>query len=110
MIHSFLLMTGAPAEGGQQGNPMITLGFFAMIFLVFYFLIIRPQQKRQKEHQGMLKEIQNGDRVITTGGLIGNVVGMKEDNGVEILVLKIAENTKVEISRGSVANVIAKNV
>jgi preprotein translocase subunit YajC len=110
MFQSFLLMTGAPAEGGQQGNPMITLGFFALIFLVFYFLIIRPQQKRQKEHQAMLKEVQNGDRVMTTGGLIGNVVGSKEENGVEVLVIKIAENTKVEVSRGSVSTVIAKNV
>ena len=110
MFNIFLLMTGAPAEGGQQSNPMITLGFFAMIFLVFYFLIIRPQQKRQKEHQAMLKSVKSGDRVLTTGGLIGNVMGNKEENGVEILVLKIAENTKVEVSRGSIASVIAKNV
>ncbi len=110
MLTGLILMTGAPAEGGQQGNPLMTLGFFALIFLVFFFLIIRPQQKRQKEHQSMLGSVQNGDRIMTTGGLIGNVMGTKEEDGLEILVLKIAENTKVEVSRTSVAHVVKKNV
>jgi len=109
MLASFILMTGAPAEGGQQGNPLMTIGFFALIFMVFFFLIIRPQQKKQKEHQKMLQSVQNGDRIMTTGGLIGNIMGTKEEEGLDILVLKIAENTKVEVSRTSVAHVITKN-
>lgn len=110
MTNLLMWMTGgAPAEGGGQGSSMMMLLSFAAIFLIFYLLIIRPQQKRQKEHQKMLGEIQNGDRIMTTGGLIGNVVGTKEVEGAQILVLKIAENTKVEVSRGHVQQVLLKN-
>ena len=111
MIGLMILMTGGPApEGGRGGgSPLPMLFFFAPIFLIFYGLIIRPQQKRQKEHQKMLESVQNGDRIMTSGGLIGNVVGTKEVDGAQILVLKIAENTKVEVSRGHVAQVLVKS-
>ncbi len=110
MLIPMPLMTGAPPpEGGQGGSPFPMLLAFALIFLIFYMLIIRPQQKRQKEHQKMLDAVQNGDRVMTSGGLIGNVVGTKEIDGAQILVLKIAENTKVEVSRGHIQQVLAKN-
>ena len=81
---------------------------FVLIFLIFYLLIIRPQQKRQREHQRMLLEIKTGDRVMTAGGLIGNVVGIKDEDGFSILVLKIGENTKVEVSRTHVQQVVLK--
>jgi len=81
---------------------------FVLIFLIFYLLIVRPQQKRQREHQRMLTEIKNGDRVVTTGGLIGNVIGSKDEEGVSILVIKIAENTKVEVSRSHIQQVLVK--
>ncbi|MCK4304268.1 MAG: preprotein translocase subunit YajC [Candidatus Eisenbacteria sp.] len=110
MLNWIILMSGAPpGEGGQQGNPLTMLVPFVLIFVIFYLLIIRPQQKRQKSHQQMLDSVKNGDRVITTGGLIGNVVGIKEEDGVKVLVLKIAEDTKVEISRGHLQQIILKN-
>ena len=110
MTNLLMWMTGgAPAEGGGQGSSAMMLLSFAAIFLIFYLLIIRPQQKRQKAHQKMLNDVQNGDRIMTTGGLIGNIVGTKEADGSQILVLKIAENTKVEVSRGHVQQVLLKN-
>jgi preprotein translocase subunit YajC len=101
--------SASPPPGGAQGSsPLPMLLMFGLIFVIFYLLIIRPQQKRQREHQKMLDDVQNGDRIMTAGGLIGQVVGTKEADGVRILVLKIAENTKVEVSRGHIAQVIQK--
>ena len=111
MLSWIILMTGgAPAgEGGSGGSPLTMLVAFALIFAIFYLLIIRPQQKRQREHQKMLEAVGNGDRIITSGGLIGNIVGTKEADGVQVLVLKIADNTKVEVSRAHVHQVLVKS-
>jgi preprotein translocase subunit YajC len=109
MLGTILWMGGGGAAGGgQQGSPFTMLIMFVLIFVIFYLLIIRPQQKRQREHQRMLNEVKNGDRVVTTGGLIGNVVGTKDEGGVSILVLKIADDTKVEVSRSHVQQVLVK--
>lgn len=86
----------APA-GGSMGGMLLAFG---LMFAVMYFLIIRPQQKRQKEHQKMLDAVKKGDRVITSGGLHGVVKDVREDT----LLVKIAENTVVELSRGAVAS------
>jgi len=85
------------APGGSMGGMLLTFG---LMFAVMYFLIIRPQQKRQKEHQKMLDAVKKGDRVITNGGLHGVVKDVRED----VLLVKIAENTVVELSRGAVAS------
>ena len=77
---------------------------FLLMFLILYFLLIRPQQKRQKKHQVMLDELKNGDRVVTSGGLIGTVSGLKAD----VVVVKIADNVKVEVQRGSICKVLGK--
>ncbi len=85
--------TGAPSW-----SPMLLMvGMFA----VLYFFMIRPQQKRAKEHQAMLKTLSKGDRVLTTGGIFGSVIGVKDD----VVVLSIAEGCKVEVS---IQNVTAK--
>jgi preprotein translocase subunit YajC len=89
-------------EGG--GSPLSGLWMIALIFVIFYFLLIRPQQKKQKQHQNMLESVKKGDRVVTSGGLYGTVVGVK--NGV--IVLKIADEVKVEIAKGSIANIMSK--
>jgi len=100
--------SASPPAGGQQGSPLPMLLMFGLIFVIFYVFIIRPQQKRQRDHQKMLDSVDTGDRVMTSGGLIGQVMGTKEADGVRILVLKIAENTKVEVSRGHIQQVIQK--
>jgi preprotein translocase subunit YajC len=80
------------------------LGFAPLIFIfaIFYFLLILPQQRKQKKWQQMLGELKNGDRVVTTGGLRGTIVALRED----YLHLRVPpDNLRVEVSRGSIASV-----
>jgi preprotein translocase subunit YajC len=104
-----LLMTGTAPSGGQQSNPFLVMLPMVAVFAIFWLLIIRPQQKRQREHQKMLEAIKNGDEVMTAGGLIGTVVGTRDTDGARIVVIKIAENTKVEVARTHVQQVLTKN-
>lgn len=106
-MYSFLLLMGASGTGGGQGgNPI--LGFLPLILIVFvmYFLMIRPQAKRQKEHKAMVQQLQKGDKILTSGGIVGTVAGIKEKES--LLIVKIADNVKVELSRNSVAQVFKK--
>jgi preprotein translocase subunit YajC len=92
--------TGTAAGGGggllSLSNPMWML--FAM-FAVMYFLLIRPQQKKQKEHREMLSNLKKGDRIITSGGLHGRITGITDAT----LTLEIADKVRVKVSRGHVA-------
>ena len=97
----FALSTGG-AEGG--GNPLTMFIPIIMVFIVFYLLLIRPQQKKQKEHQALLSGLSKGDKVITNGGLYGTISDSKE----HVVVLKIAENIKVEVVKSAIATVIEK--
>ncbi len=78
-----------------------TIIMFALIFLIFYFMIMRPQQKRQKERQKMLEALKKGDKIVTGGGIHGTVVGLEE----KTVLVQIADNVKVKLERGSVASV-----
>ncbi len=106
MYHILLLMGGSGSGGGQGGNPL--LGFLPLILIIFvmYFLMIRPQAKRQKEHKAMLEKLDKGDRILTAGGLVGTIAGIKEVEG--LLIVKIADNGKVELSKKSVAQVLKR--
>lgn len=84
---------------GAQPNPIMSFVPIIAIFVIFYFLIIRPQQKQQKDHERMLEALKKGDRVVTTGGLYGVIVGFRG----EALELKIAENVKVLVARSAVS-------
>ena len=88
-------------EGGAiaQFIPLI------LIFAIMYFLLIRPQQKKLKQHQAMVAALRRGDQVVTQGGVIGKVSKVKDDNEVEI---EIAEGVKVRVVRSTIANVISK--
>lgn len=102
-ISPALAQTAAPAPGAMD-----TLGAFLpliLIFVIFYFLIIRPQQKRMKDHKAMLAAIRRGDRIVTNGGIIGSVV--KVSNDTELLV-EIADNVRVKVLRDMVADVASK--
>jgi preprotein translocase subunit YajC len=93
------------ATGGARGPSQMPLLFVILAtFVIFYFILIRPQQKKQKELQKMIEALKKGDRVMTTGGIFGTVVGLKDN----ILVLKIDENTKVEMVKSAVASVVKK--
>jgi preprotein translocase subunit YajC len=90
----------------QQGDGMTGLVSsllpFLLIILVFYFLILRPQQKRQKERQKLLESIKKGDKVITSGGVHGTVEGIEE----KTVLVKIAENTKVKVDRSAITAIV----
>jgi len=74
---------------------------FAFIFIIFYFLLIRPQQKRQKEHQRLLSDLKTGDKVITTSGIHGLIANVKETT----FLVKIADNVKIEVDKNAIASV-----
>ena len=84
------------------GSSLLSLAPLLFIFAIFYFLLIMPQQKKQKKWQAMLSELKNGDRVVTSGGLRGTIICLKDD----ALVLRVPpDNLKLEISRASVVSV-----
>ncbi len=76
-----------------------------LIFAIMYFLLIRPQQKKVKEHQAMVEAVRRGDQVITQGGLIGKVSKVKDDNEIEV---EIATGVKVRVVKSTLSNVISK--
>lgn len=78
---------------------------FILLILVFYFFLIRPQVKRQKEHQAMLQSLKKGDRVVTSGGLIGTIVGVDDEK----VVIKVGdENVKLEVAKGYIAQKLSE--
>jgi len=86
------------------GSGLLGLAPLLFIFAIFYFLLILPQQRKQKKWQAMLGELKTGDRVVTSGGLRGTIMSLKDD----ALVLRVApDNLKIEVSRGSVVSVTA---
>ena len=97
----------AQASGTAPSNPAIAtllmLLQFLPILVIVYFLIIRPQRQRQKETEKMLKAVKKGDRVVTSGGIIGTVVGVDEVKAV----LRIADQVTVEFTKGSIVQVVA---
>jgi preprotein translocase subunit YajC len=94
---------GAAAPAGNPGVAMVVqfLPIIA-IMVIMYFLIIRPQQQKQKQLDSMLKALKKGDRVLTSGGILGTVVGLDEAKAV----LKIADDTKVEFMKSAIVQVI----
>jgi len=95
-------MAYAMGPGGGQGGDMGTLmGFLPMvlIFAVFYFLLIRPQQKKAKDHRALLDNLKKGDAVITQGGIYGKIAAIADQE----VILEIADKVKVRVARGSIA-------
>ena len=86
-----------------QPNLWVNMIPIAAVFVIFYFFLIRPQQKQVKEHQRMLDSVQKGDRILTTGGLYGTVVGLKGPD----LEVRFAENVKLTVARSAVSKVLA---
>jgi preprotein translocase subunit YajC len=95
----------AQAAGGDTSGMLVQLAPLALIFVVFYFFLIRPQQTKAKQQRSMLDALRRGDRVVTGGGLIGTVA--KIVNNDEILI-DLAENVRVRVVRSTIAQVLAK--
>ena len=93
----------AQPQGGNPTDSLIsTLIMFALIIGIFYFMILRPQQKRQKERQKMLEAVKKGDKVVTAGGLHGTVAGLDE----KTVLLQVADNVKMKFDRSAVNTII----
>src|ERR1700749_1874852 len=95
----------APSLFGGGDNMLVSLLPFILIFVIMYFLMFRPQQKRQKQHQEMIKNVRRGDTVITNGGLVGKVTKVIDDEKVEV---ELASDVRVVQLRAMLADVRAK--
>ncbi len=92
-------------QGSNGGGSLVsTLVMFGAIFAIFYFMIIRPQQKRAKEREALLNAIKKGDKVITSGGLHGVIAGIEE----KTILLDLGNNIKVKIERSAVTTVVSE--
>ena len=112
MFFSLLQTAGNGAQGGS-GSMLMTVLPFVLIIAIFYFFIIRPQNKKQKETEKMINALKKGDKVITIGGIHGVVSSTKE----KTVIVKVDDNTKLEFNRSAIATVVtdkpaapAKNV
>lgn len=100
---ALLAVAPRPAEGG--GSMATPLLMMLMIFAVFYFLLIAPARKKQKQHTEMLKNLKNGDKVITNGGIYGTVVGVAE----HVVQLRVADQVKIDISKSAIVEMQASS-
>ena len=97
---------GGPAPSGGSPNPTVSALLqmlqFLPLFVILYFLLIRPQQQQQKKLERMRKELKKGDRVLTTGGIIGTVVGLDDGKAV----LRVADEVKLEFARSAIVQIM----
>jgi len=106
-MHFLAYAMGTGGTGGAEGGQGGAFGAFIpliLMFAIFYFLLIRPQQKKAKEHKSMISAIKKGDRVVSSGGLHGLVTGVTD----EAVTMEIAPKIRVKVSRGSIAGVIGR--
>jgi preprotein translocase subunit YajC len=90
---------GLPGTGGSGAGTLVSLIPFILIFVIFYFLLILPQQRRQKKLRSMLDALKKGDKVVTSGGMWGTVTNL----GKETVTLQVSDNTKVKVQREHIA-------
>ena len=102
-----MLISPAFAQSAGGGGDLTSLLPFVLIFVVFYFFLIRPQQKRAKEHREMVSQLRRGDKVITSGGLVGTVTKSVDDQ--ETVEVEIAKDVKVDIMRTMIADKRSKD-
>ncbi|TAK50096.1 MAG: preprotein translocase subunit YajC [Xanthobacteraceae bacterium] len=95
----------AQATGGDANSMLMSLLPFVLIFVIMYFLILRPQQKRTKDHQDLVKNLRRGDTVITSGGLVGKVTKVVDEDQIEI---EIADGIRIRHMRQMISTVRAK--
>lgn len=102
----FISEAWAQAAGGAAGGTdmLVSLAPMVLIFIVFWFLLIRPQQKKAKEHRAMVAALKRGDRIVTNGGIFGQVSHVADDH----LMVEIAEGIKIKIARDAVAAIPSK--
>lgn len=94
MLNAYAQQATGPQAAGSP-NPLVSLMPIIVIFIIFYFLLIRPQRKAQEDHKKMVSELKKNDEVITSGGIHGTIVNVKENS----FVLKIDDNVKIEVQK-----------
>ena len=101
VLFSDIAFAMAPGQGGEAGAGSGLTALFPLVimFVIFYFLLIRPQQKKAKQHQQFLSDLKKDDMVVTTGGIHGKVTGMTDN----IITLEIAPNVRIKVSRSGIA-------
>ncbi len=97
----FYVLMQAPTD--PSGSPFMSFLPIVFLLLIMYFLMIRPQQKRQKEHQKLLEELKINDVVITSGGIIGKITNIKKEKDTVMMKIDDATNTKIEVRRVAIA-------
>jgi preprotein translocase subunit YajC len=100
----FVTPAYAQAAGGGAAGGLIGFVPIILIFAIMYFLMIRPQQKKMKEHKAMIDALRRGDQVVTAGGLMGKVVKVDAD----VIEVELAQNIKVRVVRNTIARVVSK--
>lgn len=103
-LPQFLAQTTAPAGQPAGGMPSMMIIGYVLLFAAMYFFMIAPQRKKQKAHEAMLKSLETGDEIVTTGGIFGVITNVKDDR----FIVRIAENTKIEVGKGFVQSVLNK--
>ncbi|MDB9823290.1 preprotein translocase subunit YajC [Deltaproteobacteria bacterium] len=101
---AYAMGTGGTGTAGAQGGSFMTFVPLMLMFAIFYFLLIRPQQKKAKKHREMLSALKKGDRVVSSGGLHGVITGLTDD----VATIEIAPKVRVKVSRGSIAGAMKK--
>ena len=101
---SFFLSDALAAGESTQGDPLMSFLPLVLIFVVFYFLLIRPQTKRAKEHKTMVAGIAKGDEIVTNGGVLGRV----SEVGENFVLLKVADNVEIKVQKQAVATLMPK--
>jgi preprotein translocase subunit YajC len=102
MIDLAYAMAPSPGGGGNGGGMLQILPLMIGMFAIMYFLIIRPQQKQKRERESLLRAIKKGDRVVTSGGLYGTVVGLSEHT----VTLKVADQVKLDFERSAIGRIV----
>ncbi|MFA7345198.1 MAG: preprotein translocase subunit YajC [Terrimicrobiaceae bacterium] len=100
-ICDFLILAQTATPAQPQQNLLVSMMPLVFIFIIFYFLLIRPQQKKQKEHEKLVQAVKTGDQVVTSAGIHGTVSNVKD----KTVIIKIADNVKVEFDRAAIASV-----
>ncbi len=98
-----LLIAMSP-QGGEGGSMVSTIIMFGAIFLIFYFMIIRPQQKKSKDRAKLLSNLEKGDKVVTSGGIHGIISGLDE----KTCLLQVSDNLKIKVDRSAIGTVLSK--
>lgn len=103
MIDLAYAMAPSPGGGGNGGGGILSvLPLMIGMFAIMYFLIIRPQQKQRREREALLQALKKGDRVVTTGGLFGTVVGLSD----QTVTLKVADQVKLDFERSAIGRIV----